>query len=100
MPAKTKARIRRRKDGMIELRRRRLRDDVIVTDGAVLALLLLGCTLFLVLLAAALVVSPVVLVVAAAFLLPFVWASVLARIARHWAPAPRPAPASPRGRVS
>jgi Flp pilus assembly protein TadB len=93
-------RIRRRPDGLIELRRRRLRDDVLVSDTARLLVLLLGCTSFLALLTAALVVSPVILVAAAAFALPAVWACLLARAAARLTHAPGPAPAPPPNRAA
>ncbi len=92
---KQRLRVRRRPDGVIEVRRRRLRDDVLVSDTVRLICLLAGCSLFIVALTAILVTSPVIVVAAAAFLLPGVWASSLARAAAHLAPGPSPAPVPP-----
>jgi len=75
----TRFRIRRRPDGVIELRRPSLRDSEIVHDAAVLVGLLVGCGVFICALAAALVTWPLMIAVTVAFSLPGIWACVLAR---------------------
>lgn len=92
---KSRLRIRRRRDGVIEVRRRRLRDDVFFSDAAVLLALLFGCSLFIVALTAVLVTSPVLIAATAAFLLPGVCGSLLARSAARIGRSPSPAPIPP-----
>lgn len=82
--------IRRRPDGVIELRRRRLRDSRVVQDVGRLLALLLFCTFCIAAMAALLVTAPLVVVVAAAFLLPSVLVALYSRSNRL-----QPAPARP-----
>ncbi len=90
-----KLRIRRRPDGVIELRRRRLRDDELVRDVARLLGIFLACAVFIAAMAAALVVFPLGFVVVASFLLPAVLAAFVARVT-DLHPARAPAHPPPR----
>jgi hypothetical protein len=88
--------IRRRPDGVIELRRRRLRDNELVRDVTRLLGMFLFCGVFIAALAAALVVFPLAILVAAAFLLPSALAYVLGRsLDLHPATAPARPPTRP-----
>jgi hypothetical protein len=61
--------IRRRPDGVIEVRKPRLRDDRTMRELTVLLGLCVGCVAFIATLATLLVMSPVVLTATAAFAL-------------------------------
>ena len=80
--------VRRRPDGVIELRRRRLRDDELVRDVARLLGMFLFCGVFIAALAAALVLFPLGFMVVASFLLPTVLVCLVSRVTNlHPAPA-------------
>jgi hypothetical protein len=76
------ARLRRRPDGVIEIRRPRVRDVVLAPDVGVVLILFFGCLLFLTALVAALVEFPYTLWFAGVCLALGLWGAREARSAR------------------
>jgi hypothetical protein len=86
-------RIRRRSDGIIELRRTRLRDVAVGPDAAILAAMLIGTVAFLTLVATTLVESPLLVTIPSALALVGFWGGGVARRAREETAEPdRPEP--------
>ena len=79
-------RIRRRSDGVIELRRTRLRDAAIAPDAAVLAAMLIATIGFLTLVATTLVESPLLVTIPSALALVGFWGGGIARRTREETP--------------
>lgn len=71
--------VRRRPDGLVEIRRRRARDVVATPDAAVLLALMIGWVLFAVTLVVTLVTSPILLAMTGGFVLLGAWAGAMVR---------------------
>jgi hypothetical protein len=84
--------VRRRRDGIVQIRRPRARDVVATPATAALLTMLLAFLAFTAAFVATLVEAPLLLVVAGAFVALGAWGGMLAR-----ASAPQPAPADPPG---
>jgi hypothetical protein len=89
-------RIRRRPDGVIELRRPRLRDAVVTPDAAILLALFVGSLAFMVLVAVMAVASPGLVVVPGSFALLGLWAGSFARKVRLETASAEASPPPPR----
>lgn len=83
--------VRRRPDGLVEIRRRRARDIVVTPDAAVLLALMGGWLLFVAVLVVTLVISPILLAMTGGFVLLGAWGVAISRPATlSIAPAPPP----------
>jgi hypothetical protein len=71
--------VRRRPDGLVEIRRRRARDVVATPDAAVLLALMGGWLIFSVALVVTLVTSPILLAMTGGFVLLGAWGVSLVR---------------------
>lgn len=83
--------VRRRPDGLVEIRRRRPRDVVATPDAAVLLALMAGWLLFVAVLVVTLVTSPILLAMTGGFVLLGAWGVAITRPQTlSVAPAPPP----------